>query len=155
MGSVLSAEVTAPRETARDAGDVRRTAHNQRLLAELRAGPPVRLEGDGVLASALDPVLIRGDQRQSTASRERVVERWPGNSSAIGASGAIRRAICAGHGMSAKKQASRNAPLARFRLAVASLFRSCPDAARRCQSPLGYEPYNARLPVSGVPKRSR
>ena len=37
---------------------------------------------------------------------------WPRNPSAMGASDAIRRAICAGQAMSARAQASRNAPLA-------------------------------------------
>jgi hypothetical protein len=39
---------------------------------------------------------------------------WPRNSSAIWVIAAIRRAICAGHAMGAREQASRNAPLAGF-----------------------------------------
>jgi hypothetical protein len=45
---------------------------------------------------------------------ERVVERQAADPSAIGASGAIRRAICAGHAMGAMEQAPRNAPLPGF-----------------------------------------
>jgi len=43
----------------------------------------------------------------------------PRNPSAISAISAIRRAACAGHRMSAKGQAPRNAPLTNFRLSAA------------------------------------
>ena len=44
---------------------------------------------------------------------------WPQNLSATSASGAISRAVYAGSGPAAYSRASRNAPLAGFRLAVA------------------------------------
>lgn len=60
----------------------------------------------------------------------------PRNSSATSAPGAICRVICAGHAISAREHASRNAPL------TGSSGRT--GALRHYRSSLGYEPYDAR-----------
>ena len=88
-------------------------------------------------------------------------ESWngrPGNSSAIRALDAICRVICAGHAISAREHASRNAPLAGFRLAVASSFRPHTGTLRSCQPSLGYEHHHGCLcaiKLSSLPALAR
>jgi hypothetical protein len=75
-------------------------------------------------------------------------ESWngrPGNFSAMGASGAICRVICAGHAISAREHASRNASLTMFRATATFSFQSSTGTSRHRQSSLGYEPYDACL----------
>ena len=74
----------------------------------------------------------------------------PRNPSAIGAIAAVRRAICAGHAMGAREHAPRNAPLARSRLAGCTSFWPRRSAPRRCQSSLGYKPYDVCLCCLGL-----
>jgi len=91
----------------------------------------------------------RRNQANDAHAQWRLTNGRSGNSGAISAMGAIWRAVCAGHAIGARERASRNAPLAGFRLAVAPSFWPRNGAPRRCQSSLGYEPYDAC--VSAVP----
>jgi hypothetical protein len=68
----------------------------------------------------------------------------PDTPSATSAIDAMACAIVAVSGPAAQEHASRNAPLASFRLAVAPAFWPHTDASRRCQSSLGYEQADRR-----------
>jgi hypothetical protein len=95
------------------------------------------------------PWLLRWPAAVDGLAVERVVERQAEKSSAIRASGAICRVICAGHGISAREHASRNAQVG----FLGALQPVCVSHEAGSPEPIGLIP--GRLALSAISNACR